>query len=283
MLCYRYKNLVLVAGGAGVTPFLSIIQDLLKRHQLQQSGLPTNVHLIWCVRRSTELATLKTIKPSQIFPEYSCKGTGSTLNLNVHAYVTGSADAGDMLPTETQMVDVPSATKPYVPDSPQKGDHQSASKGMSALNSYHNLWMIALILASCTGFVLMHALFYHYVSNPKLLKKGEKFPTAEEGLLHLVSLFVGIVICGGSVIFFWIASMRFEKNGAGGASGLKEVNMGQIADIEGNGASDDLLDSCVVTEGVRPQFEGKCSSLTKARKNHVGTIWYSTSPELLTP
>lgn len=148
-------------------------------------------------------------------------------------------------------------------DSPQK-DGKIRDHGMSTVNSFQNVWMMALIVASMTGFVLMHALLYNYVSSPKFLKKGEKFPTAEEGVLHLVSLFVGIVICGGSVIFFWIARAGKLAGGpAATGNGLQEpVKIVHLRDLEGNNESD-LLDSCVVTEGARPQFEGQCT------RNHI--------------
>lgn len=242
----RYKNLVLVAGGAGVTPFLAVIQDLLKRHHLLQDHLPTNVHLIWCTRRREELTTLKTIKPADIYPNYTYRGT---LNLTIQAYITGDPIAGEILPTEPTGTEEPYPTTPTFPDSPQKEGNKRRN-GMTTVNSVQNLWMIALIVASMTGFVLMHALLYNYVSSPKFLKKGEKFSTAEESVLHFVSLFVGIVVCGGSVIFFWIASTR-----AGRGRELQGVKMEQLRDVEGNGVSD-LLESCVVTEGKRPRFAG---------------------------
>ncbi|KAG0577508.1 hypothetical protein KC19_5G161700 [Ceratodon purpureus] len=251
----RYKNLVLVAGGAGVTPFIAIIQDLLKRYELQHDGLPENIHLIWCVRRRSELATLRTVKPSQIYSRYLYQGAGKGgLTLNLQAFVTGEAIAGDLQPTETRMLEL-SATQFL--ESPQKGD-VATQRGMSAVNSYQNLWMIALIVASMTGFVLMHALFYNYVSSPKFLSKGEKFSTALESILHLVCLFVGIVLCGGTVILFWISSGNRAQSAP---SYDQETKAGQLNDVEGNDESD-LLDSCVVSEGSRPQFEGLCSALT---------------------
>ncbi|KAG0625701.1 hypothetical protein M758_2G074700 [Ceratodon purpureus] len=248
----RYRNLILVAGGAGVTPYLAMIHDLLKRHQLQQEGLPTNVQLIWCVRRRSELATLQTIIPSHIYPGYGYQqSTGFALN--IQAYVTGEAATGGQ--DEVPMIEM-SRTKIIrnlgTIDSPQKGvicNH----KGISTINSYQNLWMIALILASMTGFVLVSALFYNYVTAPKLQPKGQKYNMAMETLLHFVSLFVGIVICGGSVIFFWISTESSSRTASESSAGYGSES--KIADLEGNEVST-LLDSCIVTEGSRPQFKG---------------------------
>ncbi|XP_024367800.1 ferric reduction oxidase 6 [Physcomitrium patens] len=233
----RYKNLILVAGGAGVTPFLAIMTDLLKRHQLQQDNLPTNVQLIWCVRRRTELATLRTIRPNHIHPNYAYP-EANKLTLNVKAYVTGQAKTAGQ--AELPMVEMPGL------ETTQKG--VETYRGMSVINSYHNLWMIALICASMTGFVLMSGLFYTYVSAQRLQPKGHHFSTAVESILYFISLFVGIVICGGTVIFFWISSLSESGSGA------SAIANGHGQDIEEN---DDvtLLDNCIITEGSRPQFQ----------------------------
>jgi predicted ferric reductase len=245
----RYRNLMLVAGGAGITPFMAIVQDILKRHSKNQEGLPTTVNLIWCVRSRGELATLNTIKPGELLGYDQSKQ--SNFRLNVHAYVTGEAKA------ELPMVDM-SKTELIMSgyESPQKGD--SKRRGISTINSFQNLWMIALILASMTGFVLMSALIYHYVTNPKFLAKGERYNTSVETILHFFSLFVGIVVCGGSVIFFWMAS---SYSGA-----QSEPENTKMADLEGNDEST-LLDSTVITEGSRPKFQELFSEYAE---NHDG-------------
>lgn len=246
----RYRNLILVAGGAGVTPFMAIIQDILKRHSLQQEGLPTSVQLIWCVRGRAELATLRTIKPWKIYPRYDYHQPKS-FRLDVQAYVTGEAKTGGQ--AELPMVEMSRADIRDLGgyESPQKG--AANRNGISTINSYQNLLMIALILASMTGFVLMSALFYHYVTDPKFQPKGKRFNTSVETILHFVSLFGGIVICGGSVIFIWMSSTL--SGVASGGSGQES----KMADLEGNNENT-LLDSCIITEGRRPQFGGNYSS-----------------------
>lgn len=62
---------------------------------------------------------------------------------------------------------------------------------LSARQAFRTGKVIALIVASMTGFVLMHALFYNYVSSPKFVSKGERFSTALETVLHLVC-----IVCG---------------------------------------------------------------------------------------
>lgn len=246
----RYRNLILVAGGAGVTPFMAIVEDLLKRHSLQQEGLPTNAQLIWCVRGKAELATLGTIKPGQIYPGYGHQQSKS-FKLALRAYVTGEPKVGGM--AESPPVQMSGAEIHVVTgnERPQKG--AANRNGISTINSYQNLWMIALILATTTGFVLISALFYHYVTDPRLQPTGKTFNTSVETILHFVSLFVAIVICGGSVIFFWVSSTLLGSSSSSSSSS-EHKQESKVADLEGNDNSS-LLDSSVITEGSRPQFK----------------------------
>ena len=237
-----------------MTPYLAIIRDLLKRHELQQEGLPTNVQLIWCVRRRSELATLSTIIPSHIHPSYGYHPSKG-LTLNVQGYVTKEAETGGQ--DEVPMMEMSGTEIRNLGsniESPQNA--VSNHKGISTINSYQNLWMIALIMASATGFVLMSALFYNYVTAPKLQPEGKYYNTAMESLLHFVSLFVGIVICGGTVIVVWISSNSSSRR-TSGSYGQEST----FADLEGIDEST-LLDSCIVTEGSRPQFQGHYYFLT---------------------
>lgn len=234
-----------------MTPFLAILHDLLKRHQLQQGDLPTNVQLIWCVRRKSELATLRTIRPSHIYPSYGNQQSKG-LALNIQAYVTGEAETGGQDEVLTVEMSGSQIRNLGASENPRKG--VTNHKGLSTIISYQNLWMIALILASMTGFVLMSALFYNCVTAPNLQPKGKKYSTAMESVLHLISMSVGIVICGGAVIFIWISSESRKSRGASRSSGAYGQES-KIADLEGNDEST-LLDSCIVTEGRRPQFQG---------------------------
>ncbi|KAK1301096.1 hypothetical protein QJS10_CPB13g01055 [Acorus calamus] len=53
-----YENLILVAGGIGISPFLAILSDILHRIQDKRPCLPKNVLVIWAVKRSKEFSLL---------------------------------------------------------------------------------------------------------------------------------------------------------------------------------------------------------------------------------
>ncbi|CAM8904071.1 unnamed protein product [Rhodiola kirilowii] len=56
-----YENLILVAGGIGVSPFLAILSDILHRAKEGNPCLPKNVVLVWAIKTSDELPLLSAV------------------------------------------------------------------------------------------------------------------------------------------------------------------------------------------------------------------------------
>ncbi|KAK6159730.1 hypothetical protein DH2020_003111 [Rehmannia glutinosa] len=78
-----YENLILVAGGIGISPFLAILSDVLHRINDGKSCLPRNILIIWAVKTSDELPLLHTVGMDSICPTFS-----DSLNLEIQTYVT---------------------------------------------------------------------------------------------------------------------------------------------------------------------------------------------------
>ncbi|EEF46631.1 ferric-chelate reductase, putative [Ricinus communis] len=57
----EYENLVLVAGGIGISPFIAILSDVIYRIKQGKPCLPRNIILVWTMKRSNELSILSTI------------------------------------------------------------------------------------------------------------------------------------------------------------------------------------------------------------------------------
>lgn len=243
-------NLVLIAGGAGVTPFLAIIRDLLERYDLQQEELPTHVRLIWCVRQSSELAALEEICPTQIYPNYAYVDDREPrkLTLEVQAYVTGEKTAGSKI-TESKPQKIVCDTMAC------QSATSSKNMGVAAIAPNENLWVMAVIVATIFGFAFVFCLFQFYVIAPNDVPNTKvRFSTALETLLFLVSLFVGVVVCGGMVVVFWV---RWKEVFWGPEKLGSEVRNGhQMVEMEG-GRAETLLETCEITEGLRPSFEGE--------------------------
>lgn len=83
----RYENLVLVAGGIGISPFLAILSDILHRVREGKPCLPQNVFIIWAVKKSNEIPLLSTVDMESICPSFSDK-----LNVETHIYVTRESE-----------------------------------------------------------------------------------------------------------------------------------------------------------------------------------------------
>ncbi|KAL2621508.1 hypothetical protein R1flu_001713 [Riccia fluitans] len=264
----RYKTLVLVAGGVGITPFMAIIRDLLCRYQKGQESIPENVELIWCVPRKTDLGTLRDISPEEIYPEV----TTSKLKICVRCFVTrenagnsnwkenpNKAPAEGGLPLGSEEIVFTGAD-----DQPRK---EVTHIGES------NLWIAAVIAASTTGFIIMHGIFHIAVVRPNNHSsapfffehgaahsadagpQGKPFPTAVTVTLLFVSMFLGVVVFGGAVVLAWMLSKRsLSKTEVAFITSPKKTNSAVAGDLEGNQLS--LLDQASIVGGSRPSIAG---------------------------
>ncbi|KAK2448209.1 ferric reduction oxidase [Trifolium repens] len=82
-----YENLILVAGGIGLSPFLAILSDILHRVRDGKSCRPRNVLIVWAIKKSDELPLLSTVDMETICPRFSDK-----VNINIHIFVTRESD-----------------------------------------------------------------------------------------------------------------------------------------------------------------------------------------------
>lgn len=83
----RYENLILVAGGIGLSPFLAILSDILHRVREGKPCQPRNILLVWAVKNSNELPLLSTVDMETICPSFSDK-----VNIDIRIYVTRESD-----------------------------------------------------------------------------------------------------------------------------------------------------------------------------------------------
>ena len=81
ILFFRYENLILVAGGIGISPFLAVLSDILNRIKDSKPCMPRDVLIIWAVKTSEELPLLHSLDLNALFPD-------TKLNLEIQTYVT---------------------------------------------------------------------------------------------------------------------------------------------------------------------------------------------------
>jgi hypothetical protein len=183
-----------------------------------------------------------------------------------------------------------------------KSSHNKLS--LSPVIPSKNPWMAAVILASATGFVLISGLFHLYVVTPSVCCSGDSssrssssssssknggsptkpnFPTALQVFFLFVSMFVGIVICGGAVILAWSKKQGYKQNAlpctaaaaltmqmskpaatnnreaaiAATSMNIQETAALDLVDVEANAVCEEsLLDQCTTAQGTRPDFSG---------------------------
>uniref|UniRef100_A0A0V0INR2 ferric-chelate reductase (NADH) n=1 Tax=Solanum chacoense TaxID=4108 RepID=A0A0V0INR2_SOLCH len=177
-----YENLILVAGGIGISPFLAILSDILHRINDSSPCLPRNILIVWAIKNSDELPLLETVDMEAICPFFSDK-----LNLEIQTYVT----------RESQ----PSLEEGKTPKAMH---HSSISPGfngcrMSGLvGTGHVVWSGLYVIVSTIGFVITVALLDIFYINPFDITYWWY-----KGLLLIGCMTASILIFGGLVIALW--------------------------------------------------------------------------------
>ncbi|OIT19568.1 ferric reduction oxidase 6 [Nicotiana attenuata] len=176
-----YENLILVAGGIGISPFLAILSDILHRLNDSRPCLPRNILIVWAIKHSDELPLLETIDMEAICPLYSDK-----LNLEIQTFVT----------RESQ----PSLEEGKRP----RAMHTSISPGftecrMSSLVGTGNVvWSGLYVIVSTIGLVITVALLDIFYINPFNVTYWWY-----KGLLLIGCMAASVVVFGGLMIALW--------------------------------------------------------------------------------
>ncbi|CAJ1962819.1 unnamed protein product [Sphenostylis stenocarpa] len=176
-----YENLILVAGGIGLSPFLAILSDILHRVKEGKPCQPRNILLVWAVKKSNELPLLSTIDMETICPSFSDK-----VNIDIHIYVTRESDP----PVEEGYT-----YKPIKSSVCPMASH----RGMSVLvGTGDNFWSGLYVISSTVGFVILLVLLYTYYINPFHINIWWY-----KGLLYVICMVASVVIFGGLVVVLW--------------------------------------------------------------------------------
>ncbi|KAI3793014.1 hypothetical protein L1987_35626 [Smallanthus sonchifolius] len=247
-----YENLVLISGGSGITPFISIIRELNFQHQQQLNDnrkIPTNIVLICAFKNSTDLSMLKLLLPLT-----SNTSNLSQINLQIQAYVTRETELQpplDQNPLRTIWF------KPKPSDLPI-----SAPLGP---NSW--LWLCVIISSSFIMFLVFLGILIRYHIYPKELKGGPSaynytFKTLWDMFFVCASVFLAT-----SVVFLW----RKKENDKMEVMKVQNLELhGEIGEIE----SCDNLSVVETTEvhfGHRPDLKRILMENHK-KKTDVGVV-----------
>ncbi|XP_056160845.1 ferric reduction oxidase 7, chloroplastic-like isoform X1 [Syzygium oleosum] len=249
-----YENLILVAGGSGISPFLAVLSDILHLTNQGKPCLPKNVLVIWTIRKSNELHLLSTLDTESTCPNFSDK-----LDLEVRVYVTRESDP----PLEEGNIDegISTSVSPL-----------SRGSGMSVLVGTGNrAWSGAYAISSIVGFVVSMALLDIFYVHPfNILSWWYK------GLLLVGCMIGSVIIFGGPVIYSW---HRWEKR----AIAAEEAEDGENDDKSQQSAHSNTMQDNIVPKdralswtthyGARPNFQEIFMSVSECWGNvDIGVI-----------
>ncbi|KAG4181148.1 hypothetical protein ERO13_A10G208200v2 [Gossypium hirsutum] len=174
-----YENLILVAGGIGISPFLAILSDILHRVSDGKPCLPRKILVVWAVKKSDELPLLSSIDMESICPFFSNK-----INLEIDIYVT--RESGPSM--EEGKVHVASSSS-----CPFSGRSMSPLVGTG-----NNVWSGLYVIISTVGFIVLMALLRIFYIKPYNVSTWWYL-----GLLFIACMVMSVVIFGGLVIGLW--------------------------------------------------------------------------------
>ncbi|KAI5400386.1 hypothetical protein KIW84_065319 [Lathyrus oleraceus] len=181
----RHEQIVMVSGGSGITPFISIIRDLIFQSQQQQFQAP-KLLLVCVFKNYVDLTMLELMLPA------SASGSTtqiSNLHLQIEAYITREKQEPS---TETQKPIQTIWFKPNLSDSP-----------ISLVLGPNNwLWLSAVITSSFIMFLLLLGILTRYYIYPMEKNSSEVYNWTFKVMWYMFLICACICVCS-SVAFLW--------------------------------------------------------------------------------
>ncbi|ESQ37683.1 hypothetical protein EUTSA_v10028469mg [Eutrema salsugineum] len=176
----RHDSLVMVSGGSGITPFISIIRDLIAMTQTTTCELP-KITLISAFKNSSDIAMLDLILPA------SGLELPTALNIQIEAFVTKENE-----PRNEETKDIKTLWfKPSPSDQPI-----SAILGPNCW-----LWLAAILSSSLIIFLIIVGVMTRYYIYPIDLNK-QKYNAAARNILYLLVLCVSIMMTSSATVLW---------------------------------------------------------------------------------
>ncbi|KAM1129033.1 hypothetical protein ACFX2J_038761 [Malus domestica] len=229
----RYDSLMLVAGGIGITPFLSILQELASFENNSTHKFLPRIQLIYAVKKSEDICLLNSIS-TLIFnqPSEKCR-------LKVKIFVTQEqygTTVRELLNEFSQVKTVHFGTK-------------FLNYSINGLES--PVWMAAITGISSILFLIFLIIFNHiFIPSQKMASEAtkEKTPSSIADLL-IISSFIVAITCSIFVALI-VRRRRIQKL-------IPPILQKQGKDLEKSSiqASDAALEEHEIHFGGRPKFQ----------------------------
>lgn len=180
----------MVSGGSGVTPFISIIRELIHTSETLKCQIP-EIHLITAFKNSTDLAMLDIILPISSAPLHT-----SNLRLQIEAYVTREKQPAVQEKNTIRTI----WFKPNTSDAPLAP--------ILGQNSW--LWLTVIISSSFIIYLVSIAILTRYYIYPIDHNTNRIYSSSSRALFHILFICMGIVITS-SAVFLWTKSANAKE------------------------------------------------------------------------
>ncbi|CAL0325217.1 unnamed protein product [Lupinus luteus] len=188
----RYDTLVMVSGGIGITPFVSIIKELIYMSTTFRYRTP-KIMLICAFKNTSCLSLLDLILPNSCTP-YDISST----QIQIEAYITRDKKPK---PEPDNLIQIQSIWfKPNADDAPIS----------AMLGSHCWLWLAAIITSSFIIFFIIIGLITHYFIFPKDPNTTKIFSSSLRTFINMLVICVSIVIVA-SAAFLWNEKQNAKK------------------------------------------------------------------------
>ncbi|XP_051126817.1 ferric reduction oxidase 2-like isoform X2 [Andrographis paniculata] len=174
----RHDVLVMISGGSGIAPFISIIRELMFINSTLKCKTP-KMMLVSVFKNSCHLSMLDLILP--------ISGAPSKLELQIEAYITREKGYPmDMGKTQTVLFKPNPSNAPI---SPTLGP-----------NSW--LWLAAIISSSFLIFLVLAGVYTQYVVYPIDKNTSKVYSNSKKGAMNMMIIYFSIVIAASGA-FLW--------------------------------------------------------------------------------
>ncbi|RDX77169.1 Ferric reduction oxidase 8, mitochondrial [Mucuna pruriens] len=227
----RYDTLLLVAGGSGITPFLSILTEA--DSATSKSRFPSRIQLVYVIKKAQDFSLLHSI--SHLLLNQSSEN----FHLNLKLFVTQETQTGvgirELLNEffKVRTVQVNRVCSDYAAHGPESPS-----------------WMAAIVAFCSVCFLIFLICFNHIIipSGKHSKMSKEKTPSWAVDLL-LIAAFVLALACSASVAAF-LRWRRLRK-------GIPQISHGEIKPLDLSSAeARNALEEHEVHFGGRPNFKG---------------------------
>ncbi|KAL2251762.1 ferric reduction oxidase 2-like [Sesamum indicum] len=178
----RHDMLVMISGGSGITPFISIIRELIFIRSTLKCKTP-KIKLISVFKNFSNLSILDLILPTSSYSSNS-----GNLDLQIEAYVTREKGnlKGKFEPSRTICFKPNASDEPISP----------------ALGPNSWLWLGAIISSSFTIFLVLLGLFTQYIVYPIDQNTNKLYSYTKKASVNMLIICFSIVIAASGA-FLW--------------------------------------------------------------------------------